>query len=118
MMKRVQNYILSQTAEKKLAKEDALPMLKELFENQSNTVKTDDIAIIGMACRFPGANGTDEFWRNMVNEVDAVRDFPGSRKKDIDRPIRDYFKGKRNAPEINYRRGAYLDRIDRFDAEY
>ncbi|UQQ36464.1 type I polyketide synthase [Paenibacillus polymyxa] len=117
-MKRVQNYLLAQVAAKHLSKTEALPMLKELFENEAKTVKVDDIAVVGMACRFPGANGTDEFWDNLVNGMDAVREFPESRKSDVDRPIRDYFKGKRYAPEIKYRRGAYLDHIDRFDAEY
>ncbi|MCC2442990.1 SDR family NAD(P)-dependent oxidoreductase [Bacillus cereus] len=117
-MKRVQNYILAQAANKSLLKEDALTMLKELFENQNKTVKTDDIAIVGMSCRFPDANGIGEFWDNMVNGVNSIREFPEIRKKDVDKPIRDYFKGKRNAPEINYRQGAYLDRIDLFDAEY
>ncbi|APQ58348.1 Polyketide synthase PksL [Paenibacillus polymyxa] len=117
-MKRVQKYLLAQVAAKHLSKIEALPMLKELFENEAKTVKVDDIAVVGMACRFPGANGTDEFWDNLVNSMDAVRDFPESRKADVDQPIRDYFKGKRYAPEIKYRRGAYLDHIDRFDAEY
>ncbi|MEC0090201.1 type I polyketide synthase [Paenibacillus macquariensis] len=117
-MKLVQNYLLAQVAAKNLSKMDALPMIKELFENQSKTIKVDDIAIIGMSCRFPGANGTDEFWKNMANEVDSIRDFPENRKQDVDRPIRDYFKGKRHAPDLNYRRGAYLDRVDLFDAQF
>ncbi|WP_191559490.1 type I polyketide synthase [Metabacillus idriensis] len=117
-MKLLQNYILSQAAAKNLSKEEAVPLLKELFENQSKTVKTDDIAIVGMSCRFPEADNLDQFWMNMVNGVDSVREFPESRKADVDMPIRDYFKSKRNAPEINYRKGAYLDRIDLFDAEY
>ncbi len=31
-----------------------------------------DIAIIGMACRFPGANNYDEFWENLENGVDSM----------------------------------------------
>lgn len=31
-----------------------------------------DIAIIGMSCRFPGADNLDEFWANLVNGVDAI----------------------------------------------
>src|SRR5436305_14355522 len=33
-----------------------------------------DIAIIGMAGRFPGADDVGEFWRNLRAGVDAVRD--------------------------------------------
>lgn len=34
-----------------------------------------DIAIIGMAGRFPGAADLDAFWENLVNGVESVRDF-------------------------------------------
>lgn len=34
-----------------------------------------DIAIIGMAGRFPGAASIDEFWRNLADGVEAVADF-------------------------------------------
>jgi acyl transferase domain-containing protein len=33
-----------------------------------------DIAIIGVAGRFPGADDVDEFWRNLRDGVDAVRE--------------------------------------------
>ena len=38
--------------------------------------RTDDvepIAIIGMACRVPGAGNTDQFWRNLVAGVESIR---------------------------------------------
>jgi acyl transferase domain-containing protein len=33
------------------------------------------IAIIGMSGRFPGAENVDEFWRNLVGEVDCIAHF-------------------------------------------
>ena len=33
------------------------------------------IAIIGMACRFPGANNPEEFWQNLRDGVDSIRHF-------------------------------------------
>ena len=33
---------------------------------------SDSIAIIGMACRFPGANSAEEFWRNLREGVDSI----------------------------------------------
>jgi len=42
----------------------------ELTENSSN-----DIAVIGMSCRFPGADDPDEFWDNLLNGVDSVTAF-------------------------------------------
>ena len=32
----------------------------------------DDVAIIGMAGRFPGASNIDELWRNLLNGVESV----------------------------------------------
>ncbi|MGW0503460.1 amino acid adenylation domain-containing protein [Micromonospora sp. NPDC003241] len=37
------------------------------------------LAVIGMACRFPGADDPDEFWRGLVDGVDAVRPVPEHR---------------------------------------
>src|SRR5208283_2321223 len=36
---------------------------------------SEDIAIIGMAGRFPGAANLDEFWRNLVAGVDSIAFF-------------------------------------------
>lgn len=35
----------------------------------------DEIAIIGIAGRFPDANDIDIFWRNLQNGVESVRFF-------------------------------------------
>src|ERR1044072_3706772 len=34
-----------------------------------------EIAIVGMACRFPGAANWREFWNNLVNGVESTRFF-------------------------------------------
>ena len=31
-----------------------------------------DVAIVGMACRFPGARNLDEFWKNLVGGVESI----------------------------------------------
>ncbi|WP_406016740.1 phosphopantetheine-binding protein (plasmid) [Streptomyces sp. NBC_00984] len=40
---------------------------------------TVPVAVIGMACRFPGARNADEFWRNLVEGRDAVTRVTGPR---------------------------------------
>lgn len=37
------------------------------------------VAVIGMACRFPGAPDKETFWRNLVGSVDSVSIVPASR---------------------------------------
>ncbi|MBL0385660.1 amino acid adenylation domain-containing protein [Tumebacillus sp. ITR2] len=45
------------------------------MQKKSTPSPTDtDIAIIGMAGRFPGADNVDEFWNNLVAGVESVRD--------------------------------------------
>src|SRR5712691_5478085 len=36
-------------------------------------VWAEQVAIIGMDCRFPGANGPDEYWRNLREGVESIR---------------------------------------------
>ena len=35
-----------------------------------------DVAIIGMACYYPGANGLVEYWQNILDRVQAVTEIP------------------------------------------
>lgn len=39
-----------------------------------------DIAIIGLSCRFPGANNPEEFWKNISNGVESISFFKGENK--------------------------------------
>src|ERR1051326_6458336 len=38
-------------------------------------VRQRPVAIIGMACRFPGADGYRAFWRNLMDGVCSIRQF-------------------------------------------
>ena len=42
-------------------------------------MSTEPIAIIGMACRFPGANNPAELWQLLRGGVDAVTEIPADR---------------------------------------
>lgn len=78
-------------------------------------ISSKDIAIIGMAVRLPEANNIDEFWENMRNGLDCVKEFPESRRQDADRYI-NFKYGSNNA--VKYRVGAYLDEVDKFDCRF
>lgn len=39
----------------------------------------DDIAIVGVGCRFPGADNIEEFWNVLVNGENHVIDIPPER---------------------------------------
>ncbi|XP_035701802.1 uncharacterized protein LOC110862880 isoform X2 [Folsomia candida] len=48
---------------------------KELFDPISEMLENElcnSIAIVGMACRYPGANNIDEFWSLLENGIDGI----------------------------------------------
>jgi amino acid adenylation domain-containing protein len=69
--------------------------------------RREPIAIVGIGCRFPGADGPEAFWRLMSDGVDAVGPIPASRW-DI-QTLRD--------PNIP-RTGGFLNCVDSFDADF
>ena len=48
------------------------------FPKSHRSKNQDDtpVAVIGMACRFPGAEGPDEFWGLLLEKRDMVREVP------------------------------------------
>ena len=84
-------------------------------ENASSEafVKREDIAIIGLSCRFPGAHDANEFWQNLLSGVDSVCDIPTDRW-DIDR----FYSEDREPGKMYTRQGGFLDDIAEFDAAF
>ncbi len=72
------------------------------------------IAVIGLGCRFPGANGPDELWDLLARGADATSDVPLDRF-DVDAL---YAPEPSTPGKTASRRGAFLDRIDGFDAGF
>jgi phthiocerol/phenolphthiocerol synthesis type-I polyketide synthase C len=72
------------------------------------------IAIIGMACRFPGAEGLDAFWELLVNGRDGIREVPDGRwdQAQLERSL----PGKNG--ELRTCWGGFLDDVDQFDAHF
>jgi len=72
------------------------------------------IAIIGMACRLPGAADLDAFWRLLREGVDAVGDVPSDRWDQ-----QAYFSADPDAPgKLKSPAGGFIADIDKFDAEF
>ncbi|MBU2985630.1 amino acid adenylation domain-containing protein [Saccharophagus degradans] len=75
----------------------------EPFENQASA-KDEAIAIVGMACRFPGNVHTpEEYWALLSNSVDPVSEMPASRW------------GQVQNNKLVTRQVGYLEDIDLFD---
>ncbi|WP_433343020.1 SDR family NAD(P)-dependent oxidoreductase [Micromonospora sp. CA-111912] len=65
----------------------------------------EDVAIVGMACRFAGADGPEQFWRLLRDRVDAVTEAPPGRWTDA---------GPGERPRV----GSFLPTVDGFDATF
>ncbi len=76
-------------------------------------VADDDIAIIGMGCRFPGADNLNQFWRLLSDGVDAISEIPSDRWN-----LDDYYSSTREAGKMYTREGGFLSNIGDFDAEF
>ncbi|WP_375772902.1 SDR family NAD(P)-dependent oxidoreductase [Archangium gephyra] len=102
---------------------DGSQQQRELLERATVTIKKlrsenaqlraaqkEPIAIIGMACRFPGgANDPESYWRLLANGVDAIREIPQDR----------WPPGEIDVNELPALRWAgLLDSVDGFDAGF
>ena len=73
----------------------------------------EPIAIVGMACRFPGADGLSTFWRMLeAGESGVIEGVPGSGEGRIGA----LFPDAAQAPACRF--GAYLDELELFDAGF
>jgi acyl transferase domain-containing protein len=72
---------------------------------------SEPIAIIGMGCRLPGAEGLAAYWRLLCGAVDATSDIPGTRW-DAGAMLA---TGPVTPGTVVTRRGAFLDQVDQFD---
>jgi natural product biosynthesis luciferase-like monooxygenase protein len=61
----------------------------------------DSIAIVGLACRFPGAPDARAFWKLLASGIDAIGEVPPDR---WDKDVRMYARW-----------GGFLPEVDRFD---
>ncbi len=74
----------------------------------------EPIAIVGMACRFPGAPDVDAFWRLLERGENAITEgVPGSGVGRIGE-----FYSESDIQNDASRFGAFIDGIDQFDAEF
>jgi acyl transferase domain-containing protein/acyl carrier protein len=70
-----------------------------------------EIAVLGMSCRFPGANNLDEYWQNLINEKETISFFD-------EHEIQNLEANSKLASHNKYIKAAgILKNIDQFDAK-
>ncbi|MEJ2420081.1 MAG: polyketide synthase, partial [Exilibacterium sp.] len=79
-----------------------------------NTPDKECIAVIGIACRFPGASNYQQYWENLTQGVDSVSQIPPDRWD-----WRTYWGDSRTEKnKSNSRWGGFIQDADKFDAAF
>jgi 3-oxoacyl-[acyl-carrier-protein] synthase II len=74
--------------------------------------KHEPIAIVGMACQFPGANNPEEFWQLLQEGKDAITSVPDDRWNEQDGDLG-------NTPEKIYTtHGGFVPHLKEFDPSF
>jgi hypothetical protein len=77
--------------------------------------QSEPLAVIGMACRFPGgANSPEAFWKLLMGGVDAISEVPHDRWSAEEIYAEDFLQ----AGKANTRWGGFLEDIDQFDPAF
>jgi acyl transferase domain-containing protein len=75
---------------------------------------SEDIAVIAVTGRYPGAPDIESLWRNLCDGVNSITEVPPDRWA-----WRDYFDAQRGRPDKSYGRwGGFIDGVADFDAEF
>ncbi|KOX25028.1 hypothetical protein ADL07_34985, partial [Streptomyces sp. NRRL F-4707] len=89
----------------------------DMTNGVQNAARHDEpIAIVGMACRYPGGvSSPEDLWQLVTQETDAITEFPRARGWDTER-IYDPRPGV--SGKTYTREGGFLDEPGHFDAEF
>ena len=76
-------------------------------------IQQEPVAIIGMGCRFPGANNPQEFWKLLRAGRSAIQEVPASRWESE----KVYDANPTRPGKMVSRWGGFLEHVDQFDAQ-
>lgn len=88
------------------------PVSRDMADNDAEFEESSDIAIVGMACRFPGAATPDSYWHNLRDGVESRVELSDEQLKAAGVPAE-------LLENPNYvKSGMFLEAFDCFDAGF
>ncbi len=75
----------------------------------------EPIAILGIGCRYPQADGIEAFWQLLLEGRDAIAPYPGGRLRGLDA---EYAAAEAGGNKLATNLGGFLPGIDLFDAAF
>ncbi|CQR54168.1 type I polyketide synthase [Paenibacillus riograndensis] len=112
-MTAAEKLIFELVASQKLTPNDAAVLL-EHQQKHEEPVKEKEIAIIGIAGKFPKGEDLGQFWECLQQQRNGIGDFPDARVRDC---IGEGLPDAIEADQLFFK-GGYLERIDQFDPAF
>ncbi|EPR09613.1 non-ribosomal peptide synthetase [Ruminiclostridium papyrosolvens] len=85
---------------------------RSTIDNNPADKENEAIAVIGLDCRFPGADCPDEFWLNLVSGIENITFFTDEELEEAGVPRNIYTQN-------NYVKAkGYLENVEYFDADF
>jgi acyl transferase domain-containing protein/NADPH:quinone reductase-like Zn-dependent oxidoreductase/acyl carrier protein len=83
--------------------------------NRGKVLSGEDIAIVGIGCRYPQAKNPAALWKLLIESKDAIRPYAESRFPELDRF---YARSRENLEEVAVHLGGFLPEVDQFDPAF
>src|SRR5690606_28816785 len=109
-MNAVKRYLLERVKERAFDKHMAARLLNALSRRAAGRTP---VAVIGISCRFPGADTTAAYWDLVLRRECRIGQFPAQRRDDL-LSLADDPSG---FADSDFFKGGFLERIDLFDPE-
>ncbi len=116
-MEKIENinkYILDQVKCGNIKKDVAMSILKELLKGNKSNGSGNDVAIIGLSCKFSEAENKDEYWKDLTEGLCTIRKLPKERREDIEPFVYADTENK----EDPYCQVGYINDINKFDSDF
>jgi malonyl CoA-acyl carrier protein transacylase len=103
---------MSVSSQEKLSIESEIqPSYTPLVERNPSE---DSVAIVGIACRFPGANNYNQFWHNLEKGTNSITEIPSNRWD-----INNFYSPSTEEPNKSISKwGGFIEDVDKFDAQF